>query len=507
MFRKLNMSTEAQLEIQTLVEAEEQANKSGEFDSLYQGIKQDKDVADKKATEPEESADAGSGDVPDAGGDDEAVADDAAPDDAAEPAQGDEPADAEESDNADKDEDSDGAKPEDAEEESAQEEDKELKAAQEELKNLTYLSVANEGFSNVEMGQSVMSGAASAASFLYNNLKHVAKALAELGITYGPGIAKNVYKGFLYAFCKLVTFSYSSTTVVAKYLDRRINSFASIKENIDTLRKALEMLKEKETQNDVSSAGYTNQKVIDSLKAGDSVDLNANMDVLTQFLTTAITDLGTHFKDDIGAVRHIMSNYGSPSFKVPGNFLTVSPTLMGMGPSDVKGYEFDSELIQSFAYKDILPTNVKFIAHLPRHNLGNLNDFTHAYNKSKMFIGMDTASFKDVNSIHYMTLDNLAVFLDKLDHLCTACISHQALYESINRVKSSAKFGLKNYFISIAKSANKVSVNDSMVEYIYLKSMFVDKVYLSAAMDIHDYSAKVMTAALAYVKDNCQKLS
>jgi hypothetical protein len=45
-----------------------------------------------------------------------------------------------------------------------------------------------------------------------------------------------------------------------------------------------------------------------------------------------------------------------------------------------------------------------------------------------------------------------------------------------------------------------------LIEFIHIKTIVIDKVFILAAMDLHDYAAKVMVNALSYARDNVKRL-
>lgn len=439
------IALESELEIEKLLDKEQEAKGSNEYDLLYNAIQDDYNVEENKEADNE--------------------------------------TDSKDTETVNSTSDEEVETPDGQTEEEA--------VATEELKNLQYYNVATEEFSESSGG-------------VLNTLGSGLKYLWTLGVQWTPTIARNVYKGVLYTFLKLLSVSVKSYKLLDSYLTRRINSFENIKKQIDSLSKALELIKDPKSELD---GKYTNVKVINSLKINGSTDLKLNMGVLKGFVTSVIQDLDKSIKDDLGSVKHLMANYGSRTFSVPSSFLTIKPESFNVASKVVEGFEPSSDLLSSYAYKYELPSDVIFIAHLPNPEITDPEAFLSAYSHSKMFLGLDTNGFRDVESIDYMTADKLKGLLSELNSICDICIKHQVLYENMKAGKGLMRFNLKHYFLSLANASHKVSYKDSLINYIYLKTTFVDKVYLTTAIDIHDYSARVLTNALSYIEENIKKLS
>lgn len=448
---RLKVVLESELEVDKLKDLEQSANKDGEFEILYDNLKTEKDDKDAQAegnVVPEEDSDTSS------------------------------------SSTDDSETDTDSS-------------DSETTEALESIRNLTY---SPEGFSEVFSSIKDHVGSAAVA------LKDAAVVLGVLGITYGPGIAAAMYKGVVYVFLKLVKLLYVSTVTITKYIDRRINSFNNLSKEINQAKASIQLIRSGKAS-DLNGAKYSNQKVINTLKIGSNVNFDANIKRLHTFVHGVVHELDGKVSTDIGAIKHLIAySYGNTG-RVPNSLMMVKPMATGMSPGVIDGYQSDNEFIDSYKYNERLPSDVTLIAQLPKPELVKIDELSQAYSDSRIALAFDPSSFIEISSVDYMTIDDLSRFVESLDMLCKMCMEHQSLYEKVKHTKSGLKFSFKNYFMSLATADHKVGMKDSLVEYVYLKSMFIDKVYLTAAMDIHDYSSKVISLSLSYVKDNIKKLS
>ena len=371
-------------------------------------------------------------------------------------------------------------------------------------------SLAQESLSST-VG-SVVSAAGAVAGFTLDAVKAAIVLIGTLGIVYGPSIVKNVYKGVIYAFGKLVKLLVISTRAISEFIDRRTNSLENIKKSIAEHRKSLELVSTKqESSSDDSSASdafYGDVKVINSLKIGQSTDFKANVSVLNGFLKNTINGIFDGINDDIGLMKYTMSSFqGNEKGYVVSSVLLNNKKIPGLIEGKVDGFSFKTDYTISYRSKVTLPSDVVLMCNFPRSELENVEQMSQAYNDSTIILGVDSSSFRSIEQIKYLDAAELSAFLDSLDKLCDTCIEQESYYQRLQQQRSGLKFNLRNFFAKIASSPSKVSLSDSRFEHVYLKATFIDKVYLVAAMDIHDYATKVLTSGLSFVKANIRQLS
>jgi hypothetical protein len=372
--------------------------------------------------------------------------------------------------------------------------------SQESFRNLTYSELSLESYEfNTEPTTVSKLGSKVSEAF-----KSSIDYLSYLGITYGPTIAKNVYKGVIFIMGKLTKLLLSSIVTLTKYLNRRINSFNKLKSDIDDAKKVLKELNGKELSID-KKIKYTNVKIINTLKISDSVDFINNINTVNSFVSKTINEINTSINNDIGSVKYLISASLLNTIKNPINILIKDIPLNGMSSNVIEGYEPKDDTINGYISNYDLPGDVCLVAHLPKKDINTMEEIIRAYNNSSLFLAMNIKKFKSIESVDYMSIEDLNEYLTVLSKLCNTCILHQSLYEAVIKNKSSLRYNFKQYFNQIFNSNEKVSVSNSLIEYIYLKYMFTDKVYLTAAMDIHDYSIKIINNSLLFIKSNIKQ--
>lgn len=463
---RLKLAFEEQLEIDKLFDQKKASQSGNQFDALYVEA-----VASKKLEEdaPEEDLNA--------------------PEEDSAPETDEEPAPEEETPEEDSDADTEGSEPDEEE------------VAKEEIRNSPYNIVTEEIDENlvtikdglIYIGQSAFG---------------VAKYFALLGIEYLPGIMSKLYKGVVYVLSRLTKLFVVGIYQLEKYIEKRKYAVANLKSQITSAKKALEVIQSKEQQNDLTDQKFTQVKTINMLKIGDDASqLSEHVLLYQAFLANSITELSSSIRAEFMGIKQLISYQLTASVKSPMTFMQVKPINLSMASGSIEGYQNNEEFTDSFHYSKTLPGDVVFIANLPKPNIEDLAVLKEAYHHSKLFLGFNQANFKPIETIDYMNVEQLSTFVDSLEKLSQTCEEHIKLYESILRDKAQLKLGLRNYIRHLSQSDDKVNLSDSLAEYIYLKTLFTEQVYIQTAMDVHEYAGRIIVAGLAFVSANIKRLS
>lgn len=330
--------------------------------------------------------------------------------------------------------------------------------------------------------------------------------LGHFGIKAGMWILGKMYKGLLILISKTAKLLYEGSIELAKYLDRKVYSFEAYKKDLLELKKSVELVQKNATPLDPSDELFRNRKVIDGLKIADSVDFAANVAVLSQFVKSEMSALGKAISKDNALTQRIME---SPFGKERDNaraILTVPALGNGFHEGFIQGYENDFQFNDTFHSDTVLPSDARLLVVLPKRGLKTYPQVAEAYNKSAIFLGLDIRSYEEVTEVPYLTAEKILLLIGSLIELCDICLAHEVLFRQILKDKEGMASVFRVYFNRLVNSEDKVSIEDSMVECIHLKSMFSDKVYLSGAMDLHDFSRKILSFGLTFLKGNTSKL-
>jgi hypothetical protein len=87
-----------------------------------------------------------------------------------------------------------------------------------------------------------------------------------------------------------------------------------------------------------------------------------------------------------------------------------------------------------------------------------------------------------------------------------ACIQHKVLFEQLMSSKLKLRFSFKTYLNQIFNSSEKLDIKSSLIELVYVKTIFAEKVYIRASMDMHDYAVRVLKANIKFAQANLKHL-
>lgn len=339
---------------------------------------------------------------------------------------------------------------------------------------------------------------------IFNGLK----ALAIFGITHGSSIAmkiiKTLYKGVIWSLIKLAKSFHHGVVLLGKSYERRRNSYDNVKAQLEALTAELE--KKDDPEEEVKDT-YTNSHVINHLKIGDSVDFTANVTAHAEFMDRVIQELNTGVKNDAKMIQYLTTEMARERLQAPSSVLTIDVRFKDMSERIIEGYETPSETLHTLTSNTSLPGDVVLIAHLPNAKMDTQTDFTEAYNHAKVFYGMDMSKFVSVENVNYMTKSELQGFLAALTSLNEMLHAHEYFYKDMLLAKKKMRLSFGNYVQSLVSSGEKVSLKHSLADVINLRTMFMDKVYLVAAVDTHDYAVRVISVGLTLAKDHIKKLT
>lgn len=383
--------------------------------------------------------------------------------------------------------------------------EEEISIAKEEIKNIYFINESNislEDFSYEDTPEDE-SSLKRFLKMISSKLGDSIKYLYEIGIEYGPMVVKKVARGVLFTLVRLCKIVINTVSNINKYVTRRMNSFKSLKNDLNTLKEAIKSIEDDKEPSDTTM--YKNLRVINLLKIHDSIKISKNIEEVSSFIKSTIENLDKAIKNDITSIDQFLhmgfdNNKDSPSLMK----VKIDSSYLSLG--SVEGYEPDSDKTISYMNNQLLMGDIKLIGYLPIEELTDIESITSGYNNSTIFLGFDKSQFVSMEEIPYLSKGQLTTIVNQLIKLCDLCLSHQSYYESINNYKISFKSKIKLWFNRLVKMESKVSVGNSLIDEIYLKEMFIDKVYITASMDIHDYAVKIINNTMIFVDSNIKHL-
>ena len=507
---------EEHLLLSEYIEGKDDAKKTGEYDELHDNIETKVEAAKEATGDDAETTDAVTQDTaPDTNADAPAADADTpegdvaqtnadTPSDAAEPAK--DNADAPEEDKKDKDDEKD----EDDPDESKDMDGKRTTEATESLRNVYYDRLILEAITFDDVKQvtgktfGLMADVSITALQLLKSFTDVA---VQLGINHGPWVLQKLKRGTLYLFTKSAKLVLGLAVAVSTFIQRHSRSIKKSQSDILRLKASLASMTSTPGTAPKASTICTDEKLLPWLSCGGKTDPAMSLQTMSRFLSTTIEHIDTAIMRDLTIVKKLIETTEKGIRGSLVGFMSVSPFPSGFLKRNVYNGQGETEALDFYRYGSALPDNLLFMANLPKPGQSDIVEISRAYQLASLYITPDPVPKPVAESVNYMDAQTLGRFLDALQALCALSLSHQSLYERVGKQANELKFGYRHYYQTLVESKEAKSVRESLVEYVHLKQGFVSKVYVPAAMDIHDYVSAYLVRAIRFAKANLKALS
>lgn len=326
--------------------------------------------------------------------------------------------------------------------------------------------------------------------------------LGKVGIHYTPIALSGLYKGTIYGITQLIRGLLSSHEAVVSYYTRHVHTFQSLQEDIHKLQKVLDTI-EAPKENEIGQ--YSKVKVINALKIQDSTDIAANINGLTQSLGTTIDAISKSVNRDIGYIKNLVALVTSRNIKDQYTPIEEIPIKHYLTEKPLPGFD-QSEYVSSYQMDTTLPGDIRVVGILPTVTGDNIDRYTKAYNQSSLMLWLDPNSFTEIDSIPYASVDQIKATLDALNGLCNEAIKQVEFYEHIQRDQKNLKYLFRIYISSVVSSKSKMKSSVSLIDFINLKSMSIQRLYIPFAIDMHEYTIKIVQSGLRYCEDQINRV-
>lgn len=333
-------------------------------------------------------------------------------------------------------------------------------------------------------------------------------ALYELGVKYSPGIFNVVKKAVLYLFSRSVKLFMRSTVALVDFMKQHRRSITKRLTEIEEIREEIKQLKAKASAAGKSivltSKTTSDDKMISWMTVSGKTDPILSVTVMEKFVGEIVSQVDKGFSNDIDAVNRLINMSKNGAGGNMFGYMAIAPfsgSFMRKAASQT-----EDSLLDSFVYSTVLPDQTLFVSELPKAGLQDIEQISKAYRESGVFLTSDNRHPPGVDTLDYMELAGVERFLDALESICRKAILHMDGYGRVIKASEGLKLGYRHYYQRLISDERGQSVQDTLVEYVYLKQSFAAKVYLPAAMDIRDYTASYLLRGIRLVKENLKAL-
>lgn len=332
--------------------------------------------------------------------------------------------------------------------------------------------------------------------------------LKSLGVQYGPIVIKHVYKGVLFSLEKTLRALVKGSIACQRYIKTRQESFSVYKEKIKKARETLKLLEEQpspQSDNDPSlESHYANEKVIMALAIGNQVNAIKAIQSAKVFFDNYRQDFIPNVKSNVVMTNRLIANVIHDQTLPPTEFAKEKLTFKGFVKAAVPGYAKEDQLVDTYAFEQLLPGNLRFMGYLPKKGLTEKRDIMTAYSESSMFFGYDQHVKSSITEVNYLSVAEMNELLDLLDGICDAGLTMDKDLGLIDYYRRVIKGNLKSYLNFLFHAQDKVSIQNAMADFIAVKTEMFDKLFVASNITVHDYMARLLNASLTYVKDSIQ---
>lgn len=338
-----------------------------------------------------------------------------------------------------------------------------------------------------------------------NKLANLGVFLKDIGIEYGPKILSFLGKAGYVIATESAKAIVTGSNNLKRFLNKKMNSFESLLKEINELHDKVQHFAT-DNPNAKPSGTYKEEDKIAVLKIGSSTDIPKNLKQMLKFTEVAVINITKLFDNESQTILHLMemdttsNKHNMPSLLGAANFSSA------LKQGTLKGYEPKDDNMISYISDTVGCGDVRIVAHIPDTKIKDIDAIKQAYNNSGMFLGIDLSHAHGANEVQYVDVKQLLATLVSMKDLCTKCITHEQQYKSIDNKINTLGNKLKGFFNSLVNSKDKLSLENTTMDYVYMKLGFINKVYLPCMMDIHEYNIKVLKASINYVHKNMSSL-
>ena len=364
-------------------------------------------------------------------------------------------------------------------------------------------SIAKE---ELTLGEKIWEGAKALGGIAYS----VVNALAYIGVNILAPAIKHLYKGVLYLSAKFIRYSHAAITKIDAEAESFINRISKTKEEIEAAKEVIALIKKKQEEfpNSVSEVvnTFNRPKVIGRIKLGNETSPIKNAAVIEVFLTKWYGKISSDIEKDSAAIKQVL-HYGIHSSINPVKVFGDSSMRNGLIHDPKKTIDETNGFVSAMRYPATLPGNLYYCCAVPNGKAQSLEDIRMAYAASSASFSIDTSTYVKIEHVDYMDLNGVEKSIEAIERLVDTLEKQKDIYKAIKNEKVMYLNSFKRYLYKLADESERISIEKSMLEYVYLRNVYIDSVYSLTARDIHEYTHKYLANVMIYLRSNLEELS
>lgn len=339
----------------------------------------------------------------------------------------------------------------------------------------------------------------------------VVQAFGWIGVNIVAPVAKRLYKIVIYLGAKFIRLSYLGINKIQKQIDEYTTRVEVLTKDINDAKGIVKELIRKQTEfpdNKIAppTGTFKSVKTINRIKLGPETNPALITKTLDSFIKRWADKTSKDILNDSAAIGQVLK-YGVDASINPVKTFGDSSMRKGLVADNRTTHEAPNEFVDSMRYHDVLPGDMIYCVAVPNGKAQTIDEVRTAYQGTTCSFAIEPRSFKRIEEIPHVDGKALVGILVELETLLVTLQGSISLYEDIKGERKNHMASFKRYFLTLAENDKKITLEQSMLEYVYLRAAFIDNVYTVTVRDIHRYTQGYISEVLKFVKSNLVELT
>lgn len=341
--------------------------------------------------------------------------------------------------------------------------------------------------------------------FATESIMDSGKSALQLGFKYAPIAIKHVSKTIWKALTKTDDALQKGMWLLVNYIKKRLNSYKHYSKKIESAKKTLELIKEKNLS--IEPDVYPNERNVAKLKIADQLVLENSLTVAKTFAEDYFNNLDRNAVYLANSIRGILNLVISDKVAKPSQLVLNIGELNNFIITKIPSYAPRIDSLDTLVYKNQLPGDLMLIAHVPGKNNLDEDNMLQTYRNMKMFFGVNEQTMVKTLKVNYLSVEEIETCLDLLEQICHYGMSQENSFKKLVATRKAINATFTKYMEKLFKVKDRVTVRESMIEIVTPSIEALDKVYIGTTVQVDDYLGRLINASLVYINDSLKRAS
>jgi hypothetical protein len=380
-----------------------------------------------------------------------------------------------------------------------------LNAGQEHYLEAAQIAMAMEDLYTVaaeDWADTAKSAAAQAGRGLTASLGY----LKDLGIQYGPGIAKAIGKTAIYAITMALKGLFKGTKSLVKAIDNSLFSYKKINARIAKLQETISLIEQSKKDIAPSESLFKDKKIIFNISNTNEFKPYSALEDYSNYVKYYLSQISQRAQTELTAIRILSSSILSSQVSAPEKLMHVKEASEGLVKGTLQGYAAPSEYVEVYHYAKNLPGHITLLAYLPKEDLTDPSEIYTAYHQSQFFYGYNLNQVRSASAVPFLNLSDCKKLLKKVSEVTKESEVIVSELKSLKSLKDTIALNLKGLLGRISDKIQYKNTNSKLIEYISLKMYFIQRCYSTQLIEADRQNRKIITNYCRYIEASLKEL-